>query len=131
MVHHSDHRPILINTSPSVTHRPRPFFFEAMWIRDKTVASVIERAWIKGLPLPSLPQVMTKIKNTKVTLKEGNIKVFGRLQTNSKNMRQYIEDLQSQLTSDIAIQSEQKAQPELDELLTMECIHWKEKVKAQ
>lgn len=77
--HHSDHRPIIINTAPPMAQRPRPFRFEAMWIRDNTTASVIERAWNKGLSMPSLPQVMTKLKNTNVALKEWNIKVSGQL----------------------------------------------------
>lgn len=65
----SDHRPILLNTTPPRESNPKPFRFESMWIRDPTAADVIAQAWnvsSTGTPL----QVLTsKLSNTKVALK--------------------------------------------------------------
>lgn len=45
---HSDHRPILINTSPPSSSHPRPFRFEEMWTRDEFVTRIISNAWSRG-----------------------------------------------------------------------------------
>lgn len=51
-VMNSDHRPILLNTTPIHNSSPKPFCFESMWIQDPTAADVIH-AWnasINGSP---------------------------------------------------------------------------------
>lgn len=78
---HSDHRPILINTSPRTPSRPRPFRFEEMWTRDESTASIIHVAWSKGFPSPNLAHFMTKLKSTKIALKAWNRKIFSHLST--------------------------------------------------
>lgn len=67
---HSDHRPILINSNPAVSPRPHPFRFEAMWIRDESIVEVIKTAWTKGHPMPNFPHLITKLKTTKLALKQ-------------------------------------------------------------
>lgn len=128
---HSDHRPIVINTSSPTAHRPRPLRFEAMWTRDDTAGRVIKDAWCKGHPLPTFPHLMSKIKHTKLALKEWNWNFFGHLQTNIKNIQQYIETLQSHPSSSTSLQLEVGAQLELDELLLRERILWMEKANAK
>jgi hypothetical protein len=41
----SDHNPLLVDTNPNEKVIPRPFRFEAMWIRDSRCGGVIKKAW--------------------------------------------------------------------------------------
>ncbi|KAM2080248.1 hypothetical protein ACFX1T_034032 [Malus domestica] len=41
----SNHRPLIINTSPHFVSSPKPFKFEAYWLIDSDCASVISNAW--------------------------------------------------------------------------------------
>lgn len=128
---YSDHKPILINPSPPSSHRPRPFRFEAMWTQDATAAVVIENAWSKGHPHPNMAHLMTKLKITKLALKDWNWKVFCHLQTCIQSVWEYIDNLQSQPQTSTTIEMKHKSQKELDELLLKERILWMEKVKSR
>lgn len=80
--HQSDHKPILLYTSPAPpqpTH-PQPFHFESMWLRDNFVYHVVEKAW-KQFVRGSLAFVLsTKLWVTKVALKTWNRVTFGNVQ---------------------------------------------------
>lgn len=41
----SDHRPLLLHTTPNQDSGPKPFKFESMWTRDPTTADVIANVW--------------------------------------------------------------------------------------
>lgn len=66
-----------------------------MWTRDLSAGLLIEHAWNKGVELTSLFHFMSKIKGTKVALKEWNIKMFGHLQSKIRTLKEDIESLQS------------------------------------
>lgn len=67
---HFDHQPILINIAPPSSNRPWSFKFDAMSTRDDSAAVIIENAWIKGLKILNFSHLITKLKNTKLALKE-------------------------------------------------------------
>lgn len=85
----SDHRPILLHTSPPSTSKPKPFRFEAMWVDHPDSAHLISNAWTTG------HRFLSKLKSTKLSLKAWNQHVFGHLQTNIRELRSYIDHLQS------------------------------------
>lgn len=91
----SDHKPNVILTNLKIVSRQKPFHVEAMWIRDPNVGAVISQAWQKGVEAPSLSQIMTKIKYTKVALKEWNRKHFCIVQTRIGEIKGWIECLQN------------------------------------
>lgn len=126
----SDHRPILINTTP-LNSRPKPFRFEAMWLRDSSLGSVIDQAWPKRPHPTTLSHLMSNIKTTKLALKCWNRAHFGNVHTKIQTLQNYIDQLQSQSQTRLVIKMEQIAQQELDELLLRESIHWKEKAKTK
>lgn len=123
--------PILINTSPTTTSRPKPFRFKAMWIRDITMGSIIHEVWNKKKSLITLSLLMSKIKNTNLALKEWNRTHFGNLQTSIKNLISTIDSLQSNTQTPTTIKMEQSAQRDLDELLLRERTLWQEKAKTK
>lgn len=89
----SDHKPIIIFTNPKVVSIAKPFLFEGMSLRDLTIGAVISLTWQKGVEMPSLPQIMTKIKYTKTTLKDWNKKHFDIIQTRIGEIKHWIEYL--------------------------------------
>lgn len=60
----SDHNPLLLHTNPKSGYLARPFRFESMWTLDPKAGLIIQDAWAKE------SSVVTKLKNTKVALKE-------------------------------------------------------------
>lgn len=66
----SDRKPIFIQPAKSNTACPRPFQFDSMWLRDSSISAVVEEAWKKGHPFPTLSHFMTKLKYTKVAIKD-------------------------------------------------------------
>lgn len=92
---HSNHQPILINTNPPTISRPKPFRFEDMWIRVSSIGSVVQEAWNKTNPHVTVSLLMSKIKNTKLALKQWNRIHFGNLQSSIKNLISFIDFIQS------------------------------------
>lgn len=75
--HQSDHKPILLYTSPPQPTQPCPFRFESMWLRDNSVYRVVEEAgkqFVRGSPAFVLS---TKLRVTKLALKTWNLVTFG------------------------------------------------------
>lgn len=93
----SDHRPIILYTSSTRHSHPKPFRFEEMWIRGPLVGLVIVEAWEKGAVQPTLPQLMTKIKYTKMALKQWNKMHFGHLQSHISALNLLTESIQTLL----------------------------------
>lgn len=72
---------------------------------------------------------MTKLKVTKVALKDWKKKYFGHVQTLIKEIRNVIEALQNLPQSDRILDQEKATYKELDELLQREQILLKDKAK--
>lgn len=115
---HSDHMSILLNSHPSNPSRPKPFRFEGMWVCDLSAGVVVKEAWSKGITPYNFLLIMPKIKGTKFTLKEWNVKYFENLHTSIRNAKLLIESIESSSPSAVSMSLEHKPQQELDELLT-------------
>lgn len=83
----SDHKPILLQTNPQMDNNPKSFKFESMWINHVDTGLVIQEAWNRHKPF------LSKLKNTKLALKEWNKKMYGNVQENIKNLIESIQEL--------------------------------------
>lgn len=122
---HSDHKPLLINTMPTSDSPPKPFCFEAMWINHPDTSLAIEEAWNRSLSFAS------RLKNTKIALKQWNKTVFGNIHVKLKHLKLTIDSLQSQPQTSAVISLENSVQRDLDDLTRREEMFWREKAKAR
>ncbi|XP_059440565.1 uncharacterized protein LOC132173020 [Corylus avellana] len=123
----SDHCPILISTDGSYRNLPKPFCFEAFWIRDQSSHSVVAQAWlaeVEGSPAFSLSR---KWKSTKSALKFWNQHHFGHIQYKIKALMSDISVIQSSSHSPGNAARETILQNELQEQLLREEVLWKQK----
>jgi hypothetical protein len=123
----SDHCPILLSTSGSYQNIPKPFRFEAFWIRDHSSLKVVANAWlvdVGGSPTFSLSR---KWKNTKSALKYWNLHHFGHIQLKIKSLMSDINVIQSNPHSLSNAAKENVLQKALHEQLLREEVFWKQK----
>lgn len=83
----SDHKPLLIHTSPNEISLPKPFRFKTFWTTLPQAARVIDVAWAKGFTL------LSKNKNTKVALKNWYKNSVGQIQNKISHMKNLINDI--------------------------------------
>lgn len=121
----SDHRLLLLHTNPPPPSLPKPFKFESMWIGHQDTTPIIEEAWNRHTPF------LSRLKTTKLALKEWNTHIFGKIPQNITNLKDSIYELQSQVQDHNTIQAEQSLQHELDEVLKREEALWKDKAKTK
>lgn len=100
----SDHCPLLLRTAPNNHNLIRPFKFESMWTDHISTECVINEAWKRGHTLVS------KIKNTKMTLKRWNKETFGHVQTRIMNLKKAINRMQGQVPNSETAYDEQAKQ---------------------
>lgn len=67
----SDHKPLLLRTSPNLDSSPKPFKLESMWTRDPTATDVTAQVWStqsaqSGNPLFILQNSLKCKKKTKL-----------------------------------------------------------------
>lgn len=123
----SDHCPILLSTSGSYQNIPKPFRFEAFWIRDHYSLKVVADAWlvdVGGSPTFSLSR---KWKNTKSALKYWNLHHFGHIQLKIKSLMSDINVIQSNPHSLSNAAKKNVLQEALQEQLLREEVLWKQK----
>lgn len=121
----SDHKPLLLQTNPHMDDLPKPFKFKSMWIGHPDTALIIEEAWNRHQPF------LSRLKNTKMALKNWNKKVFGNVHAGIKEIREAIHQLQSQFQDRNPITAEAYLQKDLDEVLKREEALWQDKSKAK
>ncbi|KAK3012315.1 hypothetical protein RJ639_012615 [Escallonia herrerae] len=129
--HQSDHNPILLNTLEEDRHSPKPFKFLSCWTRDKSSHLVVKHAWkihVRGSPSFRLSQ---KIRNTRKALKRWNSSHFGIIDTKIQKIKEALNKLQQQESSQENILLESNLQMELDEELTREESLWVDKSRHQ
>ena len=68
----SNHNPLLLSTSGDFSNLPKPFKFEAFWVRDISSHSVIAKAWNSPFNGSAAFALSKKIKASKVALKIWN-----------------------------------------------------------
>lgn len=82
-----DHKPLLIYIRSNNGILPRPFKFESMWTTHAEAAFVIQEAWNRN------PSFASRLKNTKLALKEWNKTAFGNVQTKIKSLTDSIKNI--------------------------------------
>lgn len=82
-----------------------------MCIRHRDTTLVIEDAWNKVI------RFLSKLKTTKLAIKEWNKTIFGNVLLGIKNLIEAIQELQAQIQDHNRILAEQNLQREQDELL--------------
>lgn len=123
----SNHCPLLLSTIGTYRNIPKPFRFEAFWVRDNSSHSVVAKAWlseVEGSPAFSLSR---KWKKTKDDLKSWNIHHFRHIQEKIKSLMSDINVIQSSPHSPSNAAKEAVLQDSLQEHLLREEILWKQK----
>lgn len=122
---YSDYKRLIFITNPNPLPLPKPFRFEAMWIDHPNTSFIIQEEWSRGISLTS------KLKHTKVALKEWNKLVFGDVYQKLQQLRQTIEQLQNQPQVGNNLQFEQAVVRDLTAMEKQAEIFWKERAKTQ
>lgn len=127
----SDHNPILICTNGGPYTLPKPFRFEAFWIREKTSAHIVAEAWntpVVGSPAFKLCQ---KVKAVKQALRIWNKHHFGIIQDNIRQILHSIDEVQ-QLPATLENRTyEDNLHEALQEQLRREEVLWKQKSREE
>ena len=107
----SDHAPILLLTQGDLNSYPKPFRFEAVWIRDTISNKVISMAWNQPLLGSPTFKFSTKLKEVKKKLKEWNKETFGNIQHQLTQIKAQLSALQNlkPTTSNLAAEENLKA----------------------
>lgn len=127
----SNHNPILLSTGSNYFHSPKPFQFEAFWVRDLSSHIVVAIAWISfedGSPAFTL---CLKWKNTKRALNQWNHTHFGKIQSRIINILSDLDKIQQAPNSTANSAKELELQDNLQEQLAIEEILWKQKSREQ
>jgi hypothetical protein len=90
----SDHTPMILSTSGTYNHLPKPFRFEAFWIRDPSCIDVVVNAWDTSWAGTPAFVLCSKWRNTKKAFIIWNRDHFGRIQSNIKAIMKDIDTLQ-------------------------------------
>lgn len=126
----SNHCPLLLESKTTDRETPKPFKFKYMWIRAADVGQVITEAWnskVKGQPF----QLISKLKKTKIALKEWNKSNFGHVQTGIRELTNQIEELKTRAQTMENLEEEASLQQELEKLLKKEEITQRDKAKTR
>lgn len=121
----SDHRPLLLELNPTIDNLPKPFKFESMWTLHPDTSYIITETWNRK------PQFVSRLKNTKLALKEWNKRCFGNIQSNIKQLQTLINAHQEMPQTEEVIHEEKGLQRTLDLMLKNEEILWRDKAKAR
>ncbi|XP_019432538.1 PREDICTED: uncharacterized protein LOC109339538 [Lupinus angustifolius] len=127
----SDHHPLLLCSSSSMTKRNSPFRFLKMWMKHPDCSRVTEEAWkdeIVGCPMFIVAE---KLKRLKVKLKIWNWNTFGNIHQRVREALSQVENIQSCINNDgpndELLDQEGITQLNLLKALSMEDDFWKEK----
>lgn len=121
----SDHCPLLLQLVTTVLHLPRPFHFESTWIMHNETTYVSQEAWQRS------PYIITKLKTTKIALKEWNRHSFGHLPTKISSLKEMLKQIQIRPQTLDNLHRELIINRELESLLAQEELLWKYKAKAK
>jgi hypothetical protein len=131
----SDHFPILLEFKNQDIHVASNFKFMKMWIAHPDCINIIKQSWnsnFTGCPMFILNQ---KLKKVKENLKVWNKSVFGNIHSNVKNATAKVDSIQQDIDTfgptDDLIDQERLAKIDLENVLNMDEIFWKEKAKVK
>lgn len=125
----SNHAPLLVDTNLIEDFCPRPFRFEAIWVRDPHCGGVIDKAWESVVEGSHVFVLCRKQMLTTKTLKKWNKEVFGHCETMISNLTTRISEAQVQERTEANSMREGKLQDELNEWLRRNEVLWRQKLR--
>jgi hypothetical protein len=95
----SDHWPILVSWESYSTHRPKPFIFEKLWLRNPYFLPMMSIWWNSqpNIHGTQMYQFQQRLKYTKACIRKWNKEVFGNIQEERKKLEEKMEELQHQV----------------------------------
>ena len=124
----SDHCQILLDTNPPNGYSPRPFKFEAAWIRDPRSFEVVQKAWVSDHRGSKCSKLYRKQQNIRYELKRWNREVFGLCQTKINSLMKQFQDIQQEDSSLNNFHMEACMKNELNEWMLRSEILWRPKI---
>ncbi|KAL0402832.1 UNVERIFIED_CONTAM: LINE-1 retrotransposable element O protein [Sesamum radiatum] len=127
----SDHCPLLLDTHPPTSNRPRPFYFEEMWFRDFSCESLVADTWfsfVAGDPMRKLHSLLKKLRSE---LRKWNHKTFGWCHNKIETIKREIGNLQKLDQTGDVLSLESNLQMELDEQFKRLETKWRQKAKQK
>ncbi|KAK2658406.1 hypothetical protein Ddye_004939 [Dipteronia dyeriana] len=79
---HSDHHPLLVSCSVSVSLGPRPFRFQGMWVSHPSFLNLVRSVWSSSSTGSGIGIIVQKLKLLKKALRKWNWEVFGDITLN-------------------------------------------------
>ncbi|XP_057792367.1 uncharacterized protein LOC131009155 [Salvia miltiorrhiza] len=129
----SDHCPLLLCLEKEVDdnpYRPKPFRFEAMWLRHDQCKSFEEECWAAGGTISSITDMNGKLEDMGREFKAWEKNVSGHVRKRCSKIRKELTELQKS-HCDAATKNDQKQlESELDELLKQDEMMWKQRSRA-
>ncbi|KAK9986443.1 hypothetical protein SO802_031394, partial [Lithocarpus litseifolius] len=119
---HSDHCPVLLETSPRrAVHLSRPFRFQSFWLSDPSFPNVVNQAWRQPR---KLPEAIEKFSKEAISWNKNH---FGNIFGKKKRIMARLRGVQSALASNPSsslIELENHLLRELDVVLDQEAELW-------
>ena len=121
-----DHAPLVVNSQDDLFNGPKHFRFEEAWTRDESNSKVVREAWVDNSRCIPQYSVMNIIKNVRVKLSWWNKHVFGSTQRRIAIIKEEIEKVQAQDTSEENDEKEKQLQWEYNKCLRREESLWRQ-----
>ncbi|XP_057811697.1 uncharacterized protein LOC131025935 [Salvia miltiorrhiza] len=129
----SDHCHLLLSletSSEKMQNRPKPFRFEAMWLRNESCKELCEKMWQSGLGSRSVSDLKQKIEDMGRELKIWEKEVFGNVRKKCAELRERLAILKKSNMEAWSKDEQRMIEDELDELLKQEELMWKQRSRA-
>ncbi|KAK3184200.1 hypothetical protein Dsin_031486 [Dipteronia sinensis] len=128
---HSDHHPLLISCSASVSSNSRPIRFQGMWVSHPSFLNLVRSVWSSSIAGSGSGIVVQKLKLLKKALRRWIWEVFGDIALNVSNANEKVMLIQGRIGSegfsDDLFCLETSALADLDSVLEQHEIFLKEK----
>jgi hypothetical protein len=126
-----DHAPLVVNSQDDLFNGLKYFRFEEAWTRDESSSKVVQEAWVDNSRCTPQYSVMNIIKNVRVKLNWWNKHVFGSTQRRIAVIKEEIEKVQAQDTSEENDEKEKQLQWEYNKCLRREESLWRQKSRVR
>ncbi|KAL9679659.1 hypothetical protein QQ045_017525 [Rhodiola kirilowii] len=116
--HRSDHCPLILSLDKPTRAQGKPFRFEAMWMRDTSLADTINKNW------RSTGNISDKLSFLSQQLRVWNKKSFGNVGNHLKNLKKELVDVRQGMRTRSSSEKEKSIANEIDEWLIREETMW-------
>ncbi|CAM8924063.1 unnamed protein product [Rhodiola kirilowii] len=130
---HSDHRPLILSLqkvkAASMRKSDPSFRFEPMWLRDTSFKEDVRSIWrdVGGRYVDMKDKLWACGKE----LQRWNAQKFGNVQKKIKELKEYINALQSKPRTMMVVEREEEASRKLDEWLAREELLWRQRARTE